>query len=98
MKMATELAKHPRNSWTIESPMGWPKIYTSTGVVIVAGGYSMREMADDPAKPIEIMAVTHLCGAAPDMYEALKEAQEQLRKLGVRMGHIESALDKAEGK
>jgi hypothetical protein len=42
-------------------------------------------------------ANAHLIAAAPKMLGALKEAQAQLYKLGVRMGHVESVIDEATG-
>ena len=52
----------------------------------------------DEQENAEMAANARLIAAAPEMLEALKGAQAQLYKLGVRMGHVESAIAKAESK
>jgi hypothetical protein len=52
----------------------------------------------DEQENAEMAANAQLIAAAPELLDALKEAQGQLYKLGVRMGHVEAALAKATGK
>lgn len=82
------------------------QILHSDGVIIKRAAWEIRTDEYDIATyiqnsaPIRKQADAQLMAAAPDMYEALKRLEKDLKinGLGVFVGYFTKALAKAEGK
>ncbi len=64
--------KFTQGPWEVLSVAGWPSVFRGEMRVASVGGYSIRDMRDDPAKAAEVVANAWLIAAAPEMLAALR--------------------------